>query len=68
MEPMFAGKKGLVLGIANDYSIAWHIAKNLLDGGATIGFSHLPTSRMTSARRTATVWRSSSKVTSAANS
>jgi enoyl-[acyl-carrier protein] reductase I len=42
MEPMFAGKKGLVLGIANDYSIAWHIAKNLLEGGATIGFSHLP--------------------------
>ncbi len=42
MEPMFAGKKGLVLGIANDFSIAWHIAKNLLDQGATIGFSHLP--------------------------
>jgi enoyl-[acyl-carrier protein] reductase I len=39
---MFAGKKGLVLGIANDFSIAWHIAKNLLEQGATIGFSHLP--------------------------
>jgi len=38
----YEGLKGLVLGVANDHSIAWSIAKELLDGGATIGFSHLP--------------------------
>jgi enoyl-[acyl-carrier protein] reductase I len=39
---MFAGKKGLILGIANDYSIAWHIAENILNQGGVCGFSHLP--------------------------
>ena len=38
----YEGLKGLVLGVANDHSIAWSIAKELLDGGAAIGFSHLP--------------------------
>jgi len=38
----YEGLKGLVLGVANDHSIAWSIAKELLDGGAEIGFSHLP--------------------------
>jgi len=42
MQPLFAGKKGLILGIANDYSIAWHIAKNVLEQGGECGFSHLP--------------------------
>ncbi|MDX1963294.1 MAG: enoyl-ACP reductase [Pirellulales bacterium] len=42
MPPLFAGKKGLILGIANDYSIAWHIASQILEQGGICGFSHLP--------------------------
>lgn len=38
----FAGKKGLVLGVANENSIAWAIAKIILDNGGEVGFSHLP--------------------------
>jgi len=38
----YDGMKGLVLGVANDHSIAWAIAKELLNEGASIGFSHLP--------------------------
>ena len=38
----YDGMKGLVLGVANDHSIAWSIAKELLAEGAEIGFSHLP--------------------------
>ncbi|MFM7521335.1 MAG: enoyl-ACP reductase [Planctomycetota bacterium] len=38
----FAGAKGLVLGVANDHSIAWAIAKEILADGGRIGFSHLP--------------------------
>ncbi|MGD2110191.1 MAG: enoyl-ACP reductase [Phycisphaerae bacterium] len=36
------GKKGLIFGIANDRSIACHIAKTFLDEGAVCGFPHLP--------------------------
>jgi enoyl-[acyl-carrier protein] reductase I len=43
---MFSGKKGLVLGIANDFSIAWAITRKLLDEGAEIGFTHLPGDKM----------------------
>jgi len=38
----FDGLKGLVLGVANDHSIAWYIAKEILAEGGQIGFSHLP--------------------------
>jgi enoyl-[acyl-carrier protein] reductase I len=36
------GKVGLVTGIANDRSYAWHIAKALIEHGATCAFTHLP--------------------------
>ncbi len=36
------GKVGLVVGIANDRSYAWHIANSLIAHGATVAFSHLP--------------------------
>ena len=36
------GKKGLILNIANDRSIAWHIANNAVQHGATCGFGFLP--------------------------
>ena len=38
----FDGMKGLVLGVANDHSIAWAIAKEVMAEGGQIGFSHLP--------------------------
>ncbi len=37
---LMAGKKGLVMGIANDRSIAWGIAKALHKHGATMGFTY----------------------------
>ena len=39
---LFEGKKGLVLGIANDRSIAWAITEKLHEQGAEIAFTHLP--------------------------
>jgi enoyl-[acyl-carrier protein] reductase I len=41
---MFDGKKGLVLGVANNRSIAWAIAKTIMDEGGEVGFTHLPDS------------------------
>ncbi len=39
---LFSGKKGLILGVANDHSIAWAIAQRILEEGGECGFSHLP--------------------------
>ena len=38
----FNGKKGLIIGVANDHSIAWAIAKQIMDAGGQCGFTHLP--------------------------
>src|SRR6056300_1078713 len=38
----FEGKKGLILGVANDHSIAWAIAKQIMEAGGECGFTHLP--------------------------
>ena len=38
--------KGLVFGVANDRSIAWHVASHLMAEGATCGFAHLPGDKM----------------------
>lgn len=38
----FDGKRGLILGVANDRSIAWAIAQQIMDQGGVCGFSHLP--------------------------
>jgi enoyl-[acyl-carrier protein] reductase I len=35
----FAGKRGLVLGVANKRSIAWAIARRLAEGGAELAFT-----------------------------
>ena len=40
------GKKGLIFGIANANSIAWHIAGNAVKQGASCGFGHLPGEKM----------------------
>lgn len=39
---LFSGKKGVVMGIANEYSIATAVAKFLANEGAQLAFSHLP--------------------------
>ena len=39
MAGQFAGKQGLVLGVANKRSIAWAIAQRLAEGGAQLAFT-----------------------------
>lgn len=39
---LLEGQKGLVFGIANERSLAWHIARNLMQHGAVCGFTYLP--------------------------
>jgi enoyl-[acyl-carrier protein] reductase I len=40
MSLLMRGKRGLVMGVANDHSIAWGIAKTLADQGAEIAFTY----------------------------
>ena len=40
------GKRGLVVGIANERSYAWYITQSLLDSGAECIFTHLPNDKM----------------------
>ena len=37
---LMQGKKGLIMGVANDKSIAWGIAKSLAENGASIAFTY----------------------------
>jgi len=39
--PLMAGKRGLIMGVANDRSLAWGIAKSLASQGAELAFSYL---------------------------
>ena len=39
---MFSGKTGLVMGVANDRSIAWAMSQALYGEGAELAFTHLP--------------------------
>ena len=43
---LLSGKKALIFGIANDRSIAWHIARNLIAQGAVCGFVYFPGEKM----------------------
>jgi len=43
---LLEGKKGLIFGVANDRSIAWHIARNAASHGATCAFAYLPGEKM----------------------
>ena len=38
---LLKGKKGLIMGVANDRSIAWGIAKKLAEHGAELAFTYL---------------------------
>ena len=40
MSGIMAGKRGLIMGLANDKSIAWGIAKACADQGAELAFSY----------------------------
>lgn len=40
MPGLMAGKRGLVMGVANDHSIAWGIARTLAAHGAELAFTH----------------------------
>ncbi len=51
---LFAGKKGLILAVANDRSIAWAIAKTIMDQAGECGFTHLPDCPPSSAAR---IWQ-----------
>jgi enoyl-[acyl-carrier protein] reductase I len=42
MEPLFAGRRGLITGVFNKQSIAWAIAERILDEGGECGFSYMP--------------------------
>lgn len=38
---VFEGKKALILGVANERSIAWAIAQSMHQGGAQLGFTYM---------------------------
>ncbi len=40
MTQLMQGKRGLIMGVANDHSIAWGIARTLAGQGATLAFSY----------------------------
>ena len=40
MDGLMKGKRGLIMGVANDHSIAWGIAQKLADQGAELAFSY----------------------------
>lgn len=40
MEGLMKGKRGLVMGVANDHSIAWGIASKLAEHGAELAFTY----------------------------
>lgn len=40
------GKKGFIFGVANDHSLAWHIAELAHKHGAQLGFNHVPNPKM----------------------
>ncbi len=39
-SPLMAGKKGLIMGVANDRSIAWGIARTVAEHGAELAFTY----------------------------
>ena len=40
MEGLMKGRRGLIMGVANDHSIAWGIAKTLAEHGAELAFTY----------------------------
>src|SRR6478735_538171 len=40
MDGLMKGKRGLIMGVANDHSIAWGIAQKLAEHGAELAFTY----------------------------
>ena len=40
MTGLMSGKRGLIMGLANDKSLAWGISKRLAEQGAELAFSY----------------------------
>lgn len=40
MNNILSGKKGLILGVLNEHSLAWHVAKRCMEEGASIVLSN----------------------------
>ena len=40
MTGLMQGKRGLIMGLANDKSLAWGIAQKLHEAGAELAFSY----------------------------
>ena len=40
MTKLMQGKRGLIMGVANDHSIAWGIAKMLAQHGAELAYTY----------------------------
>ena len=40
MKDLMKGKKGLIMGVANNHSIAWGMAKALHEAGAELAFTY----------------------------
>jgi len=43
---LLEGRRGLIVGIINDHSYAWHMAQRLREHGAELLFTHLPGEKM----------------------
>ncbi len=43
---LMSGKKGVIFGVANDHSLAWHIAEQCHQQGAELAFTHIPGEKM----------------------
>ena len=39
-EPLMAGKRGLIMGVANDRSLAWGIARSVAEHGGELAFTY----------------------------
>ncbi|MCO5072017.1 MAG: enoyl-ACP reductase FabI [Rhizobiaceae bacterium] len=40
MDGLMKGKRGLIMGVANDHSIAWGVAQKLVEQGAEVAFTY----------------------------
>ena len=39
-EPLMAGKRGLIMGVANERSLAWGIARSVAENGGQLAFTY----------------------------
>jgi enoyl-[acyl-carrier protein] reductase I len=44
--PLLTGKKAFIFGVLNEYSIGYHIARQLHEQGCELAFSHLPAEKI----------------------